>query len=357
MKDKRMKIAVLPGDGIGPEVTAEAVRVLESLALPGLTLFEGDVGGAAYFRHGHPLPDETLHMAREADAILFGAVGDPSFDALERHLRPEQAILGLRKHLGLFANLRPARVFAGLERLSPLRADIAAGLDMLIVRELTGDVYFGAKGQRVNDAGEREGWDAMSYADSEVRRIAHVAFRAAQAAGLPLTSVDKANVLETSQLWRDVVVDVAAEYPDVALDHMYVDNAAMQVVSHPERFGVVLTGNLFGDILSDLASAAVGSIGLLPSASLGERQTAHGTFGLYEPIHGSAPDIAGQGKANPMATILSAAMMLRHSFGREAEAARIEAAVSVALADGFLGGDLGGSHGTAAIGEAVRARL
>jgi 3-isopropylmalate dehydrogenase len=352
-----MKIAVLPGDGIGPEVTAEAVRVLESLALPGLTLFEGDVGGAAYFRHGHPLPDETLHMAREADAILFGAVGDPSCDALERHLRPEQAILGLRKHLGLFANLRPARVFAGLERLSPLRGDIAAGLDMLIVRELTGDVYFGAKGQRVNDAGEREGWDAMSYADSEVRRIAHVAFRAAQAAGLPLTSVDKANVLETSQLWRDVVVDVAAEYPDVALDHMYVDNAAMQVVSHPERFGVVLTGNLFGDILSDLASAAVGSIGLLPSASLGERQTAHGTFGLYEPIHGSAPDIAGQGKANPMATILSAAMMLRHSFGREAEAARIEAAVSAALADGFLGGDLGGSHGTAAIGEAVRARL
>jgi 3-isopropylmalate dehydrogenase len=284
-------------------------------------------------------------------------VGDPTCDALERHLRPEQAILGLRKHLGLFANLRPARVFAGLERLSPLRADIAAGLDMLIVRELTGDVYFGAKGQRTTDAGEREGWDAMSYSESEVRRIAHVAFRAADAAGLPLTSVDKANVLETSQLWRDVVIEVAAEYPDVALDHMYVDNAAMQVVSHPDRFGVVLTGNLFGDILSDLASAAVGSIGLLPSASLGERQTEYGTFGLYEPIHGSAPDIAGQGKANPMATILSAAMMLRHSFGMEAEAARIESAVARTLADGILGGDLGGSHGTAAIGEAVRARL
>jgi len=352
-----MKIAVLPGDGIGPEVTAEAVAVLESLALPGLTLFTGDVGGAAYHRHGHPLPPETLDMARAADAILFGAVGDPTCDALERHLRPEQAILGLRKHLGLFANLRPARVFAGLEHLSPLRADIAAGLDMLIVRELTGDVYFGAKGQRVTDTGEREGWDAMSYATHEVRRIAHVAFRAAEAAGLPLTSVDKANVLETSQLWRDVVIEIAAEYPQVTLDHMYVDNAAMQVVSHPERFGVVLTGNLFGDILSDLASAAVGSIGLLPSASLGERQTEHGTFGLYEPIHGSAPDIAGQGKANPMATILSAAMMLRHSFGREDEAARIEAAVAKTLADGFLGGDLGGTHGTAAIGAAVRERL
>lgn len=352
-----MKIAVLPGDGIGPEVTAEAVAVLETLGLPGLTLFTGDVGGAAYHRHGHPLPEETLVMARAADAILFGAVGDPSCDALERHLRPEQAILGLRKHLGLFANLRPARVFAGLEHLSPLRADIAGGLDMLIVRELTGDVYFGAKGQRTNDAGEREGWDAMSYADSEVRRIAHVAFRAAASSGLPLTSVDKANVLETSQLWRDVVVEVAGEYPSVTLDHMYVDNAAMQVVSHPERFGVVLTGNLFGDILSDLASAAVGSIGLLPSASLGERETDHGTFGLYEPIHGSAPDIAGQGKANPMATILSAAMMLRHSFGLEAEAVRIETAVAAALADGILGGDLGGSHGTAAIGAAVRERL
>jgi 3-isopropylmalate dehydrogenase len=352
-----VKIAVLPGDGIGPEVTAEAVAVLESLALPGLTLFTGDVGGAAWHRHGHPLPPETLAMARAADAVLFGAVGDPSCDTLERHLRPEQAILGLRKELGLFANLRPARVFAGLERLSPLRADIAAGLDMLIVRELTGDVYFGAKGQRVTDNGEREGWDAMSYSETEVRRIAHIAFRAAAASGQTLTSVDKANVLETSQLWRDVVVEVAAEYPGVALDHMYVDNAAMQVVSHPDRFGVVLTGNLFGDILSDLASAAVGSIGLLPSASLGERQTAHGTFGLYEPIHGSAPDIAGQGKANPMATILSAAMMLRHSFGREAEAARIERGVAAALADGVLGGDLGGSHGTAAIGAAVRERL
>ena len=352
-----MKVAVLPGDGIGPEVTAEAIGVLEALGLTGLELTHADVGAAAWRAHGHPLPAATLEAARAADAVLFGAVGDPDCDTLERHLRPEQAILGLRKELDLFANLRPAKVFAGLEHLSPLRGDVAGALDLLIVRELTGDVYFGAKGQRINDQGAREGWDAMSYAEPEVRRIAHVAFRAAAAAGQPLTSVDKANVLETSQLWRDVVVDVAGEYPGVTLDHMYVDNAAMQLVSHPGRFGVMVTGNLFGDILSDLASACVGSIGLLPSASLGSRQTAHGTFGLYEPIHGSAPDIAGQGKANPMATILSAAMMLRHSFGLEAEAARIEAAVARALADGIRGGDLGGSHGTAAIGEAVRARL
>lgn len=352
-----MKIAILPGDGIGPEVTAEAVAVLESLSLPGLSLITGEVGAAAYRRHGHPLPPETLALAEAADAVLFGAVGDPSCDALERHLRPEQAILGLRKHLGLFANLRPARVFAGLEHLSPLRPEIAARLDLLIVRELTGDVYFGAKGRRVTESGEREGWDAMAYAEGEVRRIAHVAFRAAAARERRVTSVDKANVLETSQLWRDVVMEVARDYPEIALDHMYVDNAAMQLVSHPERFGVVLTGNLFGDILSDLASAAVGSIGLLPSASLGGRETAFGTFGLYEPIHGSAPDIAGKGKANPIAAILSAAMMLRHSFGLNEQARRVEAAVERALADGFLGGDLGGDYGTAAIGEAVRARL
>lgn len=352
-----MKIAVLPGDGIGPEVTAEAVKVLESLGLDGVELTYADVGAAAWRSAGQPLPPATLETARAADAVLFGAVGDPECDTLERHLRPEQAILGLRKELDLFANLRPAKVFQGLENLSPLRSDIAGAMDLLIVRELTGDVYFGAKGQRMNDKGEREGWDAMNYSAPEVRRIAHVAFRAAAASGKPLTSVDKANVLETSQLWRDVVIEVAADYPQVALDHMYVDNAAMQLVSHPDRFGIMVTGNLFGDILSDLASACVGSIGLLPSASLGERQTAHGTFGLYEPIHGSAPDIAGKGLANPMATILSAAMMLRHSFSLEAEAGRIEAAVAAALADGVRGGDLGGSHGTAAIGEAVRARL
>jgi len=352
-----MKIAVLPGDGIGPEVTSEAVRVLEALDLPGLTLFEGDVGGAAYKRQGHPLPAETLQMARAADAVLFGAVGDPDCDGLERHLRPEQAVLGLRKELELFANLRPAKVFAGLEHLSPLRPETARELDMLIVRELTGDVYFGDKGVRETSEGEREGWDMMAYSAPEIRRIAEVAFRAAQGLGTGVMSVDKANVLETSQVWRDTVIEVAPQYSGVALAHMYVDNAAMQIISNPAQFSVILTGNLFGDILSDLASAAVGSIGLLPSASLGARQTAYGTFGMYEPIHGSAPDIAGQGVANPMATILSAAMMLRHSFGRDEDAARIERAVEAALADGVRGGDLGGEIGCEAIGAAVRERL
>ena len=352
-----MKVAVMPGDGIGPEVTREAVRVLEALDLPGLTLLEGDVGGIAYQRHGHPLPAETLEIARAADAILFGAVGDPACDALERSLRPEQAILGLRSELGLFANLRPATMFPGLEALSALKSEIAARIDLLIVRELNGDVYFGEKAIETLPDGRRRGRDLMSYAEDEVRRIAHVAFRAAQGRRKRLCSVDKANVLETSQLWRDVVIEVAAEYPDVTLEHMYVDNAAMQLVRDPGRFDVVVTGNLFGDILSDQASMCVGSIGLLASAALGERRTAHGTFGLYEPIHGSAPDIAGKDLANPMATILSAAMMLRHSFGREDAAARIETAVSRSLADGVRGHDLGGAAGTATIGEAVLERL
>lgn len=352
-----MKVAIFPGDGIGTEVTAQAVRVLESLGLPGLTLFEGDVGAVAYRRHGHPLPAETLAMARDCDAILFGAVGDPSCDRLERHLRPEQAVLGLRAELGLFANLRPAKTFAGLEDMSALRPEIARQIDLLIVRELNGDVYFGDKGMRITAKGEREGWDMMSYCESEVRRIAHVGFRAAQGRNGRLTSVDKANVLETSQLWREVMIEVSAEYPEVVLDHLYVDNAAMQMVRAPGQFDVVVTGNLFGDILSDQASMCVGSIGLLASASLGERMTAYGTFGLYEPIHGSAPDIAGRGIANPMAAILSAAMMLRHSFGREAEAVRIEAAVAKALADGVRSGDLGGDLGTAANGDAVLERL
>ncbi|MEL6877938.1 MAG: 3-isopropylmalate dehydrogenase [Pseudomonadota bacterium] len=353
-----MKIAVLPGDGIGPEVTREALRVLDALSLPGLTLFEGDIGAAAYNRHGHPLPAETLDMARNADAVLFGAVGDPACDHLERHLRPEQAILGLRKELDLFANLRPAKVFAGLEHLSPLQPEIAKTLDLLIVRELTGDVYFGDKGERINSDGEREGWDTMSYSVGEVRRIAEIAWSAAKSRSGRVTSVDKANVLETSRIWRETVVEYAAEQDgDVALEHIYVDNAAMQLVTGPSQFGVILTGNLFGDILSDLASAAVGSIGLLPSASIGDRQTQYGTFGLYEPIHGSAPDIAGQGKANPMATVLSVAMMLRHSFSREADAARIESAVASALADGIRGGDLGGTHGCEAIGTAIIERL
>jgi 3-isopropylmalate dehydrogenase len=347
-----MKIAVFAGDGIGPEVTREAVRVIEALGLDGLELVHGDVGGAAWRKHGHPLPPETLEIARNAEAILFGAVGDFECDKLERHLRPEQAILGLRKELGLFANLRPAKMFAGMEDASALRPEVAGAIDLLIVRELNGDVYFGEKGIRTLPDGRRQGWDMMSYAEDEVRRIAHVAFKAAQGRRKQLCSVDKANVLETSQVWRDTVIEVAKDYPDVELSHMYVDNAAMQLVRGPGQFDVIVTGNLFGDILSDQASMCVGSIGLLASAALAE-----GTMGLYEPIHGSAPDIAGQDKANPLATILSAAMLLRHSFGREAEAVRIEAAVAKTLGDGFRGADLGGTHGTAAIGDAVLERL
>jgi 3-isopropylmalate dehydrogenase len=347
-----MKIAVFAGDGIGPEVTREAVRVLRVLDLSGLDLVEGDVGGAAWRKHGQPLPEATLEIARGAEAILFGAVGDFECDKLERHLRPEQAILGLRKELGLFANLRPAKMFPGMEDASALRPEVARAIDLLIVRELNGDVYFGEKGIRTLADGRRQGWDMMSYAEDEVRRIAHVGFKAAQGRRGKLCSVDKANVLETSQVWRDTVIEVAQEYPDVELTHMYVDNAAMQLVRSPGQFDVIVTGNLFGDILSDQASMCVGSIGLLASAALAE-----GTVGLYEPIHGSAPDIAGQDKANPLATILSAAMLLRHSFGREVEAARIEAAVAATLADGIMGADLGGSHGTSAIGDAVLARL
>lgn len=347
-----MRIAVFAGDGIGPEVTEQAVRVLEKLELQGLELVEGDVGGVAYRKHGHPLPPETLAIARSSDAILFGAVGDFSCDNLERHLRPEQAILGLRKELGLFANLRPARVFPGLEDLTTLRREVAQTIDLLIVRELNGDVYFGEKGIRTLPDGRRQGWDMMSYAEDEVRRIARAGFNAAMTRGRRLCSVDKANVLETSQLWRDVVIEVSAEYPEVELSHMYVDNAAMQLVKNPGQFDVIVTGNLFGDILSDQASMCVGSIGLLASASLAE-----GSFGLYEPIHGSAPDIAGKGLANPMATILSAAMLLRHSLGMEEQAARIENAVARALTDGIKGGDLGGSAGTREIGDAVVGRL
>ena len=347
-----MRIAVFAGDGIGPEVTEQAVRVLQALNLPGLELVEGDVGGAAYRKHGHPLPPQTLEIARSADAILFGAVGDFECDNLERHLRPEQAILGLRKELGLFANLRPARVFEGLEELTSLRPEVARKIDMLIIRELNGDVYFGEKGIRTLEDGRRQGYDIMSYAEDEVRRIAHTGFAAARKRRGKLCSVDKANVLDTSQLWRDVMIEVSAEYPDVELSHLYVDNAAMQLVRDPGQFDVIVTGNMFGDILSDQASMCVGSIGLLASAALAE-----GSFGLYEPIHGSAPDIAGKGIANPMATILSVAMMLRHSFGMEEPALRIEAAVASALADGIRGGDLGGSAGTIEVADAVLERL
>jgi 3-isopropylmalate dehydrogenase len=347
-----MLVAVFAGDGIGPEVTAEAVRVLEALEL-GLRFERGEVGGAAYKAHGHPLPPETLELARRADAILFGAVGDPDCDALPRELRPEQAILGLRKELGLFANLRPAKAFAELVGESALKPEVAGGIDLMIVRELTGDVYFGdPRGRRTTEAGLRQGYDMMRYDEAEVARIARTGFETARRRKRRLCSIDKANVLETSQLWREVVVEVSAGYPDVELTHMYVDNAAMQLVLNPQAFDTILTGNLFGDILSDQASACVGSIGLLPSAALGE-----GGKGLYEPIHGSAPDIAGQGKANPLATILSAAMMLRYSLQAPEAAERIEAAVATALAEGARTPDLGGTLSTRAMGDRMLACL
>lgn len=347
-----MLIALLPGDGIGPEVIAEARRVLDALGDLGLSYEESPVGGAAYKAKGHPLPPETLDLAKRADAILFGAVGDPDCDKLERALRPEQAILGLRKELTLFANLRPAKMFTELSGESALKPEVASAIDLMIVRELNGDVYFGEKGMRTTAEGLREGYDIMSYNEAEVRRIAHNAFRTARARRGKLCSVDKANVLETSQLWRDVVIEVSAEYPDIELTHMYVDNAAMQLVRNPGQFDVIVTGNLFGDILSDQASMCVGSIGLLASASL----DANGK-GLYEPIHGSAPDIAGQGKANPLATILSAAMMLRYSLNMAEAADRIEAAVAKALESGARTGDLGGTMGTREMGDAVLAAL
>ncbi|HVF94694.1 MAG TPA: 3-isopropylmalate dehydrogenase [Sphingomonas sp.] len=344
-------IAILAGDGIGPEVTAEARRVLEALEL-GLVFEEALVGGAAYRATGHPLPAATLALAQRADAVLFGAVGDPSCDSLDRALRPEQAILGLRKELGLFANLRPAMLFAGLEDASALRPEVAGAIDLVIVRELTGDVYFGEKGRRTTAAGLREGHDLMRYDEAEVARIARVGFETARRRRARLCSVDKANVLETSQLWRDVVNEVALDYPGVALSHMYVDNAAMQLVRNPGQFDVIVTGNLFGDILSDQASMCAGSIGMLPSASLDGAGK-----GLFEPIHGSAPDIAGQGRANPCAAILSAAMMLRHSLGRADAADRIDAAVAAAIARGARTGDLGGGLSTRGMGDAVLAVL
>jgi 3-isopropylmalate dehydrogenase len=347
-----MLIALLPGDGIGPEVIAQAKRVLDALGLPGMMYEEALVGGAAYKATGHPLPAETLATARRADAILFGAVGDPDCDSLERHLRPEQAILGLRKELELFANLRPATLFPELAAESALRPEIATQIDMVIVRELNGDVYFGEKGIRLNADGKREGYDIMSYNEDEVRRIAHVGFQTAMARGKKLCSVDKANVLETSQLWRDVVIETHAEYPEVTLSHMYVDNCAMQLVRNPGQFDVIVTGNLFGDILSDQASMCAGSIGMLPSASLDSAGK-----GLYEPIHGSAPDIAGQGKANPLATILSAAMMLRYSLDQAEAAVRIETAVASALANGARSPDLGGRMTTSEVGDSVISAL
>ena len=342
-------IAVLGGDGIGPEVTAEARRVLEALDL-GLTFEEAPVGGAAYFAAGHPLPPETLALAKRADAILFGAIGDPRCDKLERHLRPEAALLGLRSALGLFANIRPATIFPALGDASSLKPEVVDGLDIVIVRELTGDVYFGEKGHRTTPAGLRQGYDVMAYDEAEIRRIATVGFEMAKRRKQKLCSVDKANVLETSQLWRDVVIELSADYPEVALTHMYVDNAAMQLVRAPTQFDVIVTGNLFGDILSDQASMCAGSIGMLPSASL---RAWSGDNGMYEPIHGSAPDIAGQGKANPCAAILSAAMLLRHSLDQHDAAARVEAAVAAALDGGARTPDLGGGLTTTQMGDAV----
>ncbi|HEX9396563.1 MAG TPA: 3-isopropylmalate dehydrogenase [Burkholderiales bacterium] len=350
-----MKVAVLPGDGIGPEIIAQATRVLLHLNLP-LQLEEAPVGGTAYAAQGDPLPAATLRVAKEADAILFGAVGDPKYDSLPRAKRPEQAILGLRKSLGLFANLRPALVYPELAGASSLKSEVVAGLDILIVRELTGDIYFGQpRGLREVD-GVKEGFDTMRYSETEIRRIARVGLEAARKRSKKLCSVDKANVLETSQLWRDVVTQEAKTFRDVELSHMYVDNCAMQLVRNPGQFDVIVTGNLFGDILSDEASMLTGSIGMLPSAAL----DANGK-GLYEPIHGTAPDIAGQGIANPLATILSAAMMLRYSLKQDAAANRIEAAVRRVLRDGYRTADIQtpGTRkvGTAEMGDAVRAAL
>jgi 3-isopropylmalate dehydrogenase len=355
-----MKIAVLPGDGIGTEIVAEAVKVLQALDLT----FEMEtalVGGAAYEAHGHPLPEGTLKLAQQADAILFGAVGDWKYDKLERALRPEQAILGLRKHLGLFANFRPAICYEQLTHASSLKPELVSGLDILIIRELTGDIYFGQpRGRRVatdgHFPGAEEAFDTMRYSRPEIERIAHVAFQAARKRGQHVTSVDKANVLETFQLWKDVLTEVGQQYPDVTLDHMYVDNAAMQLVKKPKFFDVVVTGNMFGDILSDEAAMLTGSIGMLPSASLNARNQ-----GLYEPSHGSAPDIAGQGVANPLATILSAAMMLRFSLNQPEAADRIESAVRHVLAQGLRTADIHSEGtrrvGTREMGDAVVAAL
>ena len=345
------KIALMPGDGIGPEVCAQAVRVLEALDL-GLVFETAPVGGAAYRSHGHPLPPETLAIARDADAILFGAVGDFALDTLPRELRPEQAILGLRRELDLFANFRPAIVWPALADASAMKPEIVAGLDILIIRELTGDIYFGTPKGITGAKGAREGYDTMRYSEAQIARVAHVAFAAARRRDQRVTSVDKANVLDTMQLWREVIIEVAADYSDVALDHLYVDNAAMQLVRNPRQFDVIVTGNMFGDILSDQASMLTGSIGMLPSASLNAND-----FGLYEPIHGSAPDIAGQDIANPLATILSAAMMLRFSLGQAEAAGRIEAAVGRVLDAGRRTRDLGGTLGTRAMGDAVVAAL
>ncbi len=354
-----MKLAVLAGDGIGPEIVAEAIKILDVLRAEGenIEIERAHLGGAAYDAEGHPYPLSTQRIARAADAVLLGAVGGPQYDTLPRAMRPEQGILGIRKDLGLFANLRPVLLYPELAAASSLKPEIVAGLDLMIIRELTGDIYFGQpRGRRTNAQGEDEGFDTMLYARSEIERIARVGFDTAMKRGKKLCSVDKANVLDTSILWREVVTGVGAAYPEVQLSHMYVDNAAMQLVRAPRQFDVIVTGNIFGDILSDEASMLAGSIGMLPSASLDARGK-----GLYEPIHGSAPDIAGANKANPLATILSVGMMFRYTFGRADLASRIGAAVRKVLAAGLRTGDIASPGeavtGTREMGDAVAAVL
>lgn len=359
-----MKIAVLPGDGIGPEIVAQAAKVLEALRREGLPLEleYAPIGGAGYDASGDPLPDATLNLAQQSDAVLLGAVGGYQYDALPRSLRPEQGLLRIRKGLNLFANLRPAQLYPELANASPLRSEIVSGLDIMILRELTGDIYFGQpRGIRTLDNGERQGFDTMIYSESEISRVAHVGFqiamkRAGENGMGKVCSVDKANVLDTSMLWREIVTAVAKEYPTVELSHMYVDNAAMQLVRAPKQFDVILTGNIFGDILSDEASMLTGSIGMLPSASLDANNK-----GLYEPCHGSAPDIAGKNIANPLATILSLAMMMRYTFARVDIALRIESAVRKTLQRGLRTADIAEvgmeKIGTDAMGDAVVAAL
>ena len=354
-----MKIAVLPGDGIGPEVTAQAVKVLQALNSDGMKIEmeHAMIGGAGYDAAGDPLPEATLALSKAADAVLLGAVGGYQYDTLPRPMRPEQGLLRIRKELNLFANLRPATLYPELADASTLKPEVVSGLDLMIVRELTGDLYFGQpRGIHVNADGEREGYNTMRYAESEVRRVAHIGFQIAMKRGKKLCSVEKANVLETSELWREVVIETAKQYPEVALSHMYVDNAAMQLVRNPKQFDVILTGNIFGDILSDEASMLTGSIGMLGSASMDENRK-----GMYEPIHGSAPDIAGKDIANPLATILSAAMMMRYTFGLDDVADRIENAVKKVISQGLRTADIytAGTTkvGCVAMGDAVVAAL
>jgi len=351
-----MKIAVLPGDGIGPEIVAQAVKVLNALNL-NIEMTEAPIGGAGYEAAGDPLPDATLKLAKESDAVLLGAVGDWKYDKLERHLRPERGLLRIRKELNLFANLRPALLYPELASASTLKPEVVSGLDIMIVRELTGDIYFGQpRGISTLENGEREGVNTMRYSESEIRRIGRVAFDIAMKRNKKVCSVDKANVLECTELWRQVMIELSKEYPEVELSHMYVDNAAMQLIRAPKQFDVMVTGNIFGDILSDEASMLTGSIGMLPSASLDANNK-----GMYEPSHGSAPDIAGKDIANPLATILSVAMMLRYTFNDEANAQRIEKAVKKALAQGYRTADIwtDGTNkvGCAAMGDAVVAAL